>query len=409
MPIKYPPSAGGSGPVGPNLTLSGNLVVQGNTTLGNGAGDEVNIYGIITFTNGGAITSTNHEYGRLAAGGLAANVPAGEHHTLKVDGTTILDVFDNGVFITTQQLDGVSPIDFKVVSGNHINIPAGTNSFSVWFDTSAVKTWDAGAINFQGEVYFQRPSYAFDGASTITATTNVYIEGPPLADTNATFSYASALTVEGGTNNKFSTLSAIFTPPGIANGVGAVGQLSCIFVAATSGGVSLGNQTATLSKFSAVDIGTITFISDTNVRTITTASGLTVNAPIASTNVTITNNYALHVDSGAAKFDGRILGSQGTGIASANDLTLGTDGTFWIISGNTQINAIATAGWSSGSTIRLKFTGTPTLKHATAGGAGFASLNNNGSVDINAANNTVVEYMYDGTSDVWQQQAIKAA
>ena len=408
MPIKYPPGGAG-GSVGPNLTLTGNLIVQGNTTLGNDSGDEVNIYGLITFTNDGAIVSGSHQYGRTAAGNLQANAGDTGHHIFSVDSNTILDVFANGVHITTQAQTGVAPVDFKVVTANHQNIPASTNSFSVWFDTSAVKTWETGPLSFQGEVYFQRPSYAFNGASTITAATNVYIEGAPLADTNATFTYASALTVEGGGNNKFTTLSAIFTPPGIANGVGSVSQLSCIFVAATSGGVSLGNQTATLSKFSAVDIGAITFISDTNVRTITTASGLTVNAPIAGTNVTITNNYALHVDSGAAKFDGRILGSQGVGIASANDLTLGTDGNFWIISGNTQINAIATTGWSSGSVIRLKFTGSPTLKHATAGGAGFASLNNNGSADIVAANNTVVEYMYDGTADVWQQQSIKAA
>lgn len=404
MPIKYPPGGGG-GSVGPNLTLAGNLIVQGNTTLGDGVGDDVNIYGIITFTNGGAITNGNHEYGRLAAGGLQGNVPTGNHHYFSVDGNTILDVFEYGCHITIGDQDGVAPVDFKVVTGAHTNIPASTNSFSVWFDTSAVKTWETGPLSFQGEVYFQRPSYAFNGASTLTAATNVYIEGAPLADTNATFTYASSLTVEGGANNKFSTFSCIFTPPGIANGVGAVSQLSCIFVAATSGGVSLGNQTATLSKFAAVDIGAITFISDTNVRTITTASGLTVNAPIAGTNVTITNNYALHVDSGAVKFDGRILGQQGVGLVAANDLTVGSDGQYWTVSGNTQINAIATSGWQSGSIIIFKFLNAPLVKHATAGGAGFASLILSGSVDFAAAYGDTLVLMYDGAS--WQELSRK--
>lgn len=103
----------------------------------------------------------------------------------------------------------------------------------------------------------------------------------------------------------------------------------------------------------------------------------------------------------------RFKQSQGANVAAANDMTLGSGGNYFVITGNTQINAIAEANWQSGAVIYLKFTGTPTVKHATAGGAGFASFNLDGSVDIVAANNTLLTLLYDGT--VWQQVSLKQA
>jgi len=400
MPIKYPPGSGG-GSVGPNLTLAGNLIVQGNTTLGDGVGDDVNIYGIITFTNGGAITNGNHEYGRLAAGGLQGNVPVGNHHYFSVDGTTILDVFEFGCHITIGDQDGVAPVDFKVVTGAHTNIPASTASPSLWFDMSATKTWDAGNFGFQGDVFFDRATYAFDGASTVTSATTIYVQGPPLAGNNAAFLFTSSMTIDGGTGNKNSVFSLILTPPQLADGVGNVGQLSCLFIGSTGGGVSLGNQTATLTKLSMVDIGGSTFFSTTNTRTVTNASALTLNPPIEGALTTFTNVFSLYVESGASRFDGRVLGQQGVGLVAANDLSLGEDGQYWTVSGNTQINAIETDGWTSGSIVVLKFLNAPLVKHSTAGGAGFASLILAGSVDFAAASGDTLMLMYDGT--VWQE------
>lgn len=53
------------------------------------------------------------------------------------------------------------------------------------------------------------------------------------------------------------------------------------------------------------------------------------------------------------------------------------------------------------------FSGTPTVKHDTAGGAGTATLLLSGSVDLTAAANTVLTLVYDGTN--WQEVSRKVA
>lgn len=89
--------------------------------------------------------------------------------------------------------------------------------------------------------------------------------------------------------------------------------------------------------------------------------------------------------------------SKGADVAAANDLTLGTDGNGFVITGNTQINAITKADRQAGSIISLVFTGTPTVKHNTAGGAGTSVILLAASVDlIVLAANTTLTLMYDG-------------
>lgn len=118
-------------------------------------------------------------------------------------------------------------------------------------------------------------------------------------------------------------------------------------------------------------------------------------------------NGGLLVSASAAVFTGRVLEGQGTPVASANDLTLGSDGNTFFITGNTTINAITTTNWAAGAHITLIFQGTPTVKHNTAGGAGTAPMLLQGSVDIAAAANTLLGLVFDGTN--WQQEFLKSA
>lgn len=85
-----------------------------------------------------------------------------------------------------------------------------------------------------------------------------------------------------------------------------------------------------------------------------------------------------------AYFDGRLQESQGADIASANDLTLGSDGNCFEITGTTQINAINTTDWQNGAVVTLLFTSTPTVKHNTSGGAGTVSMLLAGAADFAA-------------------------
>jgi len=101
------------------------------------------------------------------------------------------------------------------------------------------------------------------------------------------------------------------------------------------------------------------------------------------------------------EFLGRSMVSRGTTTAAAADLTLPFDGNSFIISGNTTINAIITTGWIAGSEIKLVFTGSPTVKNNTAGGAGTAPILLSGGIDFTASNPCVLTLIYDGTN--WQE------
>lgn len=118
-----------------------------------------------------------------------------------------------------------------------------------------------------------------------------------------------------------------------------------------------------------------------------------------------TDSYSIKTGLGKVEFGDRVSGTSLAAVA-ANNLTLGAANQF-LVSGNTQINAITTNGWRAGSNITLIFSGTPTVKHNTAGGAGTAVLFLSGSADLVAANNTVLGLTYDGTQ--WQETFRKVA
>ncbi len=95
---------------------------------------------------------------------------------------------------------------------------------------------------------------------------------------------------------------------------------------------------------------------------------------------------------------GRLLETQGADVASTNDLTLGTDGSYFDIGGVTQINRIASAGWLAGSRFMLQFDGAVTVKDAQAAGGGFASVLITGSADYISAAGSILELVFDGTA-----------
>jgi hypothetical protein len=137
------------------------------------------------------------------------------------------------------------------------------------------------------------------------------------------------------------------------------------------------------------------------------------------TSSTAANNY-WQVDSKGGS-DGSYLGVRptaiytsgrfqldiGASVAAANDLTLGTDGNLFTITGATQINAITTTNWQAGSQIAFVFTGAPTLKNNTAGGAGTATMLLAGRVDYVAAAGDYIAFQYDGTN--WYETNRKLA
>jgi hypothetical protein len=99
--------------------------------------------------------------------------------------------------------------------------------------------------------------------------------------------------------------------------------------------------------------------------------------------------------------------AKGANVASANNLTLGTDGNLFHITGTVQINAITVANWQAGSDVTFIFDGITTVKHNTAGGAGTAPIILAGAVDFTTAVNDAIILSYDGTS--WHEVGRKLA
>jgi len=170
-------------------------------------------------------------------------------------------------------------------------------------------------------------------------------------------------------------------------------------ITSDSSGLKLSGDSATPgnSKYYGTDSGgtkgfySLPSITDTNIyNTDGTLAG----------NRTITGNNKYLAITG-----GRWEEAKGANVAAANDLTLGNDGNTFVITGNTQINAITSTNWQAGSRIILLFTGTPTIKHNTSGGAGTAKILLSGSADYTAAADDVLVLFYDGTS--WHETTRK--
>lgn len=131
-----------------------------------------------------------------------------------------------------------------------------------------------------------------------------------------------------------------------------------------------------------------------------------IGSTITPVNVTSANNptFATITVTGTSTFNGRVLEKQGADVTAANDLTLGSDGNSFEVTGNTQINRITGTGWQAGSNIRLKFTGTPVVKHGQASGSGHLQLSLLGGLDFYATAGDFMDLqLFD--DNVWYQVA----
>lgn len=97
----------------------------------------------------------------------------------------------------------------------------------------------------------------------------------------------------------------------------------------------------------------------------------------------------------------RLMYRKGADVASANDLTLGSDGNFFAITGTTTINGIATASWQPGTLINLWFQDALTLTNEGSPSAGFGKLYLSKSQDFLTETNTLMGFVFDGTN--WQE------
>ncbi len=96
----------------------------------------------------------------------------------------------------------------------------------------------------------------------------------------------------------------------------------------------------------------------TTAKTITIPDATDTLVGLATTD-TLTNKSITYI--------GRSQWNKGANVASANILTLGTDGNVFTITGTTTINEILATGWQAGSTIILEFAGILTVTNNSGG------------------------------------------
>ena len=202
------------------------------------------------------------------------------------------------------------------------------------------------------------------GTSTVTITTGIGFDFTP---TN-TASLVTATTIIGfrvlsGASNTYTTFLGIdigsinraattnvgvrIAHPSLVIGIG--NTTDSIGLAIPASAAAMSDQTATTTNAHGISIGIATYTSTTNTRTLTNAASLYIaGAPVASTNVTITNGpFSIWVDAGNVRFDGTILSNNGAqticaangNLASANGANFGPAAPASI----TVVNGIVTA------------------------------------------------------------------
>jgi hypothetical protein len=101
----------------------------------------------------------------------------------------------------------------------------------------------------------------------------------------------------------------------------------------------------------------------------------------------------------SAMLSGRLQPHKGGDVASADEITLGTDGNYFDVTGTTTINHINNSGWQNGSVVVLQFDADVIVTHNAGSPAGSeASMLLSGGSNFSAAADDTLMLVYDGTT-----------
>jgi len=159
---------------------SGSVSLMGGTASGAAAftlGAGVTASGTRTFAFGRNLTQSTPDTINFGLNDTSSSVPA--------------------LLITGLRTAGSDPL-IRVSEQVSTGLTTTTEVPSMDLDLSATVTWATGAITSQRAIKIQAPTYAFDGASTITNAATLYIDAAPTAGTNATITNNYALWVDDG-------------------------------------------------------------------------------------------------------------------------------------------------------------------------------------------------------------------
>lgn len=360
-----------------------------------------------------ALTAGNYEYGiESATNTFAFNAPPSTGFKFYVNAAQTLYLNNYGYRLTTDASVGATiPAVTVEVSGN-VNLPE-VESPNARYNFSQTQQFVGGGgvpIPVQREFLIEAPTYSSGGGLTsITLAATHGLTGPPDQGSNMTINGSIGYYCGGRNLSSGSSLGFVAIPSGITNGIGNTG-IHTGFAVLSSGSVAMGNQVATTSFATSVYLPSIQWSAVTNTRTLTNLATVYVGgAPTTSGTIGVTNGpYAVFVDSGTVRIDGRLNLGRFTGTPSAASQTIPEDGWGGTLTGNTDIDYIDTTGWTPWSWTVVNFTGTPTINHNTgAVPGGYASILCNGSANMGPlTSGTYVMLMYNGTNFIasyWYQ------
>ena len=311
---------------GGSITASGaGLLTAGGVLVTGGYGQSGNVNGgDISFEPGSGYGSGVQGSIYLGTTGRPGNVYSSTN--LIVSGTTF-----------TQQLESTRiNVGGTAIIGDSLYLSNGSSSIpSLSFDSDRTtgiyySNYGCGIVNFISEGFFVASFGRYSSG----------ISAQPLADVNSPITLGAPGNIvignQAGANN--SSVLNVAQRYTIASAADAIDNE--VWFEGTSANITGNTAITTATGFNKFFIGAKTYDGDTDTCAIANAGTLVVGgAPIAGSNVTITNPYALWVQSGASKFEGNVL-SSGTTFAQDIESSKVTSNTVNIFTPNGATKAL---------------------------------------------------------------------
>lgn len=391
-----PVSSGGTGAT--TLTAHGVVIGAGTSAI---AVTTAGTAGQVLTSNGASADPT---FQAAAGGGIGGSTGATDNAILAADGTggatvqardiTVSDVSAASVTLATtvgNALAIAATAPTATTGASQAGKAASLAASAAVASTDTAGAAAGGSVTITGGAAARNASGNANGGN-IVLTTGTGIgtgtQGQVQVNANGTAAAPSLALPGGGTFNLgwFQNNSAQmgFT----SSGAGAWYLSNSIFISANGSGPQLNNSAATATAPTILP------------NTVDTNTGL--GAASASDEMSLIAGGAeiARIQANGVQFQTRALGKKGADVASANDITLGS-GNFFVVTGTTQINTVATTNWTAGSSVVLRFSGSLTVKHNTAGTGAVIFLA--GSADFAATANDMLTLLYDGTQ--WSECA----
>lgn len=182
-----------------------------------------------------------------------------------------------------------SPNLLSITGPSHTTLAASTEASDISINLNRTVEFSAGALTNQRAIFIQKPDYAFTGASTITNAQTLNVNGAPGASTNATITAPVCAQFGGSTGTYPATTTFEFSTIRVPQ--------QTITLSGTTGITS--NQGAAVMRLYRLTL------TNASANTMNAAATLWIENDVAvAGSQTITDTYALWVDSGISRFDG---------------------------------------------------------------------------------------------------------